>query len=199
MTTYGTIPTESLASSTLPIFIRAKQHIHSTFSTRRPWKEMIPPHSLNPPTSFGNFLDRARTNAAIFRMNYAIIVLFILFVSLLWHPISLIAYILMIVAWLFLYFLRDDPLTVLGYMVDDCLVLIGLSLATFAVLFLTNVTNNIIGGLSIGMVVILVHGILRNPDDLFFVDDDDQQGRSTALFNSEHIKSHAASSSFNSS
>ncbi|KAM1296665.1 hypothetical protein ACFX2I_023477 [Malus domestica] len=54
--------------------------------------------SFNFPSSFSDAFGRVRSSVAYFRMNYAIVVLLILFLSLLWHPIFLIV------------FLRDEPL-----------------------------------------------------------------------------------------
>jgi hypothetical protein len=174
MTTYGTIPSEAPTSSKLQYVSLAKERIKGGLATRRPWKEMIQPHALNLPTTFNQCFQRIKTNLAFFRMNYTIVVLFILFLSLLWHPVSLIVFIIMMFAWLFLYFLRDDPLMVSGSAVDDRMVMMVLSLVTVVALFLTNAKVNIIVALPIGVVVVVVHGGLRetDDDDQLFVDEE---------------------------
>jgi hypothetical protein len=54
-------------------------------------------------------------NAGYFRMNYVIIILFLLFLILLWHFISLIVLIATMTAWLFLYLVQDYPLMISGH------------------------------------------------------------------------------------
>ncbi|KAF2301971.1 hypothetical protein GH714_031081 [Hevea brasiliensis] len=145
MTTYGTIPTASSPGAT------------TTSSTYLELKK----------GSKKEALVRLKTNAAYFGMNYAIIILIILFLSLLWHPISLIVFIVMMAAWLFLYFLRDEPLEVFGRTIDDLVVLILLGVLTIVFLLLTHVTLNVIVSLVIGVVAVVVHGVIRKIDDLF--------------------------------
>ncbi|KAE7998564.1 hypothetical protein FH972_003098 [Carpinus fangiana] len=198
MTTYGTIPSEPPTSSNLQYVSLAKERIKGGLATRRPWQEMIQPHALNLPTTFSQCFQRIKTNIALFRMNYAIVVLFILFLSLLWHPISLIVFIIMMFAWLFLYFLRDDPLMVSGSMIDDRTVMAVLSVVTVIALFLTNAKSNIIVALAIGVVVLVVHGALRktddDDDDQFFVDEEGL--RSAGGENAKMPLKNAASSSY---
>ncbi|KAJ9179312.1 hypothetical protein P3X46_011119 [Hevea brasiliensis] len=169
MTTYGTIPTSSSpgATTNLSYISRAKERIKEGLGTRRPWKIMFNFHSLRLPANLSEALARVKTNAAYFRMNYAIIILIIVFLSLLWHPISLIVFIVMMAAWLFLYFLRDEPLVVFGKTIDDRVVLIVLGVLTIVFLLLTHVTLNVLVSLLIGVVVVVVHGIIRKTDDLF--------------------------------
>ncbi|XP_059645630.1 PRA1 family protein F2-like [Cornus florida] len=167
MTTYGTIPTSSKPGGSFDYLSRAKERVRSGFSTRRPWKEMINFRSLKLPTGFGDAIGRIRTNFGFFRVNYAIVVLLILFLSLLWHPISMIVFLVMMAAWLVLYFLRDEPLVVFGRSIDDRVVLIVLSVLTIVFLFLTHATENILIALLIGVVVVVVHAAFRKTEDLF--------------------------------
>ncbi|KAJ7969475.1 PRA1 family protein [Quillaja saponaria] len=187
MTTYGTIPSEPTATSNLLFASQAKEWIQTGLATRRPWKEMI--YHFQFPTSFLDTIQRIKINAELFRMNYTVIMLFTLFLSLLWHPISLIVFIVMMAAWLFLYFLRDEPLVVFGYMIDERVVMLTLLLVTIGLLFLTEVTDNVIAGLSIGLVVVLAHAVLRDTQDLFSVDQEAGGVVKVPL-------KHAASSSF---
>ncbi|XP_042476429.1 PRA1 family protein F3-like [Macadamia integrifolia] len=166
-TTYGTIPSESLGTSRGEFISRAKERIKSGLGPARQWREMLHRHAVGVPTSAGDAFSRARTNFGYFRMNYAIIVLLIVFLSLLWHPISLIVFVVMMAIWLYLYFLRDEPWVIFGRTIDDRVVLVLLSIFTLIALFLTRATLNIVVSLLIGLVVILIHSVFRKTDDLF--------------------------------
>ncbi|XP_052181172.1 PRA1 family protein F2-like [Diospyros lotus] len=175
MTTYGTIPTSS--PSKLEYISRAKERLKSGLGARRPWKEMY--NSIGFPASFGDAIRRIRKNLAYFRTNYAIVVLLIVFLSLLWHPISLIVFVVMMAVWLFLYFLRDEPLVIFGRTVDDRVILVVLSVLTIVFLLLTNATTNILVSLAIGVCIVLIHAALRKTDDLPV---DEESGATAALY-----------------
>ncbi|CAA7402929.1 unnamed protein product [Spirodela intermedia] len=167
MTTYGTIPTASSSGGKgLEFISREKERVRAVLETRRPWKEMVHWHAFSVPPSLGDAYIRIRTNGGYFTMNYAIVVLVIIVLSLIWHPISLIVLAVMMIAWLFLYFLRDEPLVIFRRAISDGVVLCVLSLVTLVALFLTNATYNLIASLSTGLVVVLIHAIFRKTDDL---------------------------------
>lgn len=169
MTSYGTIPTPSGPgeSSNLEYISRTKYRLKSGLADRRPWMEMLDIRSIRLPSSFSHSLTRARTNLIYFRANYAIVILLVLFLSLLWHPISLIVFIIIMAAWLFLYFLRDEPLAVFGRTVDDRLVLIVMAALTVMLLLLTHATVNILVALLIGSALVVAHAAVRKTDNLF--------------------------------
>ncbi|KAF5745486.1 PRA1 family protein [Tripterygium wilfordii] len=171
MTNYGAIPTSSApsgpSSSTLEYISRAKERIKAGLGTRQPWKIMLHIHSLKLPSNFAEAITRLKINIPYFRVNYAIIVLLILFLSLLWHPISLIVFIIMMAAWVFLYFFRDEPLVLFSHTIDDRVVLIFLSVLTLVLLLLTDATLNILVSLLIGVVIVVVHAEIRKTEDLF--------------------------------
>ncbi|XP_008782551.1 PRA1 family protein F3-like [Phoenix dactylifera] len=173
MTTYGTIPTSSGGAATPLDFIsRAKERGREALATRRPWREVADIHAISLPPSLGEAYLRIRTNLGYFAMNYAIIVLLIVFLSLLWHPVSLIVFMVMMALWLFLYFLRDEPLVILGRTIGDRTVLIVLALVTLGVLLLTNATLNILVSFLVGLLVVVLHAALRRTDDLFMEEEE---------------------------
>ncbi|KAI3525002.1 hypothetical protein L1887_03673 [Cichorium endivia] len=166
MTTYGTVPTSPVAGSNIEFLTRATERVKIGLGTRRPWKEMFKLASFNFPQGVSEAVSRIKTNVGYFRMNYAIIVLLVLFLSLLWNPISLIVFTVLMAAWLFLYFLRDEPLTICHSVIDDRLVLAFLSIGTIILLLLTGATLNIVLSILGGLVLVLIHAVLRKTDDL---------------------------------
>lgn len=166
-TTYGTIPTSSSGGTNFGFLSRAKHQLKSGLGTRRPWKQMFQIHSISFPSGFNDAIGRIKTNVGYFRMNYVIIVLLILFLSLLWHPISLIVFVALMAVWLFLYFLRDEPLVIFHRLIDDRVVLMVLSVVTVVLLLLTGATLNILVSILVGLVVVAIHAALRKTDDLF--------------------------------
>ncbi|KAJ6840539.1 putative PRA1 family protein F3 [Iris pallida] len=172
-TTYGTIPTSSAPtagaggdSSPLDFISRAKERGRSALSTRRPWRELVRFHAFSLPPSLGEAYLRVRKNAAHFAVNYAIVVLLVVFLSLLQHPFSLIAFLAAMCLWLFFYFLRgDDPLVLFGRVVGDGVLLGALSAVTLALLLLTGATLNILVSLLVGILVVVAHAAFRRTDD----------------------------------
>ncbi|KAL8242706.1 hypothetical protein R6Q59_013008 [Mikania micrantha] len=173
MTTYGTIPT---SGGNIEYLSRAKESIKTGLGTRRPWKEMFNLSSINFPYNISDSFRRIKTNIGYFRMNYAIIMLSILFLSLLWHPISLIVFVALMAAWLFLYFFRDEPLVIFHRVIDDGVVLTVLFVVTIVLLLLTDATVNILVAVLVGLVAVVAHGGLRMTEDLCIDGDDVEAG-----------------------
>lgn len=107
-------------------------------------------------------------------MNYLTFLALVLAFSLLSHPISLIVLLSLLAAWTFLYLFRpsDQPLVILGRTFSDRETLLGLSLLTIIVVFLTTVGSLLISALMIGFAIVCAHGAFRVPEDLFL---DDQE------------------------
>ncbi|KAL3829976.1 hypothetical protein ACJIZ3_018778 [Penstemon smallii] len=178
MTTYGTISTTPPSSDT---------RIRFGIGTRRPWKEMI---SFSFPENYKIALQRIKSNASYFHVNYAIIVLFMIFLSLLWHPASMIVFLITMAAWLFLYFLRDDPIVIFGYRVDERVILVVLSIFTVVLLLLRHGVVFMVG-MGVGLAVVAAHGAFRRINDLGGCDDQerrvDLKETASASFSSAHV------------
>ncbi|XP_010458140.1 PREDICTED: PRA1 family protein E-like [Camelina sativa] len=157
---------------------RAKQTTHSMISTLRPWRQLLDLSALSLPQGYDEAMARLRHNISYFRGNYALAVLVIVFLGLVYHPISMIAFIVVFIGWILLYFSRDanDSIVVSGKQVDDRIVLVLLSLVTILALVYTDVGQNVLVSLIVGLLVAGAHGAFRATDDLFLDEETARQG-----------------------
>ncbi|KAH7862231.1 hypothetical protein Vadar_001748 [Vaccinium darrowii] len=168
---YGTLPSTSRKPPLHPppsTFIsRARTHTQTLISTSRPWKELLDLSSFSLPDSYSDAMSRIRRNLYYFRFNYSLITLIIVFLSLIYHPVSMIVFLVIFIAWFFLYFFRDDPIVLFGRTIDDRVVLVVLGVVTIVALGLAKVGLNVLVALVIGVVVIGLHSAFRGTEDLF--------------------------------
>ena len=80
------------------------------------------------------------------------------------------------VAWLFLYFLRDEPLVLFGRSIDDRIVLTVLSVLTIGLLLFTGSTGNILISLAVWAAIVVIYSVFRRSDDLFLDEEEAAAG-----------------------
>ncbi|CAJ2627756.1 unnamed protein product [Trifolium pratense] len=139
----------------------------SNYPTRRPWENFFAFQSFTLPSSIHESTLRIKRNLNHFRINYATIILLILFLSLLWHPLSLIVFLAVFAAWFFLFFFRDRPVVFLTYSIDDRFLLAVLSALTVVALVFTGVWLNVLVSILVGAAVVVLHAVFRSIDDLY--------------------------------
>jgi len=175
---YSSLPS---SNSIPPNFISRATTPKPLSVTRRPWEEVFALYSFTRPYSLTEATSRVKRNINHFRVNYIILILFVLFLSLLWHPISIIVFLITLIAWFFLYFFRDEPIVLFGRVVDDRASAAVLAVATVVALGFTGVWVNVLVSVVVGVVVVVLHGAFRSTDDLYV---DEHEGYDGGLLNS---------------
>ncbi|KAJ8431766.1 hypothetical protein Cgig2_028983 [Carnegiea gigantea] len=132
----------------------------------RPWSDFFDISSFSLPVSLSDATSRLNRNLTHFQVNYATITSFIVFLSLIFHPISLLLLAAAGAAWYFLYFARRSsgvPLEIVGYEVDDRFVVAGLAVVTVLALIFAHVWSNLLISIGFSAIVVCLHGVLRVP------------------------------------
>ncbi|KAI3939797.1 hypothetical protein MKX01_027998 [Papaver californicum] len=143
--------------------------VHNGFAQRRPWSELVDRSFFSRPDSLSESISRARKNLTYFRVNYLTILDAVVAFSLVTNPISLLVLGGLIAAWIFLYlFLPSDSLLVLfGRTFTDRETLGLLLVSSVVVIFSTSVDSLLISSVLIGLGIVIAHGAMRVPEDLF--------------------------------
>ncbi|XP_050248937.1 PRA1 family protein F3-like [Quercus robur] len=148
--------------NTLPSTSTTTTAAHSVFAMRCPWRELAQPFSsFTRPYTLGEATAHVKCNLDHFCMNYAFIALLILFLSLHWHPISMIVFLAMTPsspkkktpAKKADKRMKMDPnlFSLLFHItVDDRIILALLSIITIVALVLTDVWLNVLILLTLG-------------------------------------------------
>lgn len=159
---------------------RLSSSLRRSLALARPWPELLDPSAFSPrPDSLPSAIHRLRRNLSYFRLNYSLLVLFTLSLSLLSHPFSLLLLLSLLSAWSFLYLFRPadaPPLLLLGRQFSSREILLVLSGFSFFLLFFTSLASLIIQSLLIGLAIVCVHGAFRVPEDLFLDEQDATAG-----------------------
>ncbi|KAJ4772102.1 PRA1 (Prenylated rab acceptor) family protein [Rhynchospora pubera] len=175
-------PTAPAATPAIRSFIsRLSETLRRSTSDLKPWQEMVDRSALTRPSSLSEATSRLRKNLSYFRVNYTAVVALSLALSLVTHPVSLFLLLSLLAAWSFLYLFRpaDPPLSLFGRTFSDRETLGGLVLVSIIVIFMTSVGSLIISAITVGALLVCIHGALRVPEDLF-LDEPDQQGGAAA-------------------
>ncbi|KAG2317860.1 hypothetical protein Bca52824_020982 [Brassica carinata] len=180
MTNYGTIPTSSHASPSTVVDVESLSSDNQRTKParampRRPWGVMFDFHSMGLPRGVSDAYSRIKTNGNYFRMNYSIflsiIYLIVIYSVLIKHPVSLMAFTVLVLIYIFFFNLQyDEPAELFHYQINDwtfLIVKICIILLTVPLLWLTNETYSFRWPLLIGCVVVLIHTVVRKTEDLF--------------------------------
>eukprot|EP00250_Pteridium_aquilinum_P010400 c19359_g1_i1 orf=466-1086(-) len=167
-----TAPTSvsSYVTSTKAFVSEAAEAGRILLARQRPWSEALDKNSFAKPDSIAEATSRMKQNLSYFRMNYAVLSGAILFISLLWHPGSLIILLLLVAAWFFLYLSRTEPVVLFNRSFSEREVVAILGVITFAAIFFTSTGSTILTGLAMAAALVAVHAAFRTPDDLFLED-----------------------------
>ncbi|KAL9680760.1 hypothetical protein QQ045_012539 [Rhodiola kirilowii] len=199
---YGAIPTTSSTTAATPstsdisFFSSVQYTAQSAIAMRRPWKDFFAFSSLSRPISYREAMSRIRHNVSHFRINYVMIALFLLFLSLLYHPISMIVFLAVFVGWFFFYFFRDEPVRVWNRTIGDRVVLVVLGVVTVVALVLTSVGLNVLVSLSIAVVLIGLHAAFKSTEDAYLDEESAAEGGLVSVVGGLPLKSSTGYSQF---
>eukprot|EP00195_Chlamydomonas_chlamydogama_P000996 CAMPEP_0202916448 /NCGR_PEP_ID=MMETSP1392-20130828/68587_1 /ASSEMBLY_ACC=CAM_ASM_000868 /TAXON_ID=225041 /ORGANISM="Chlamydomonas chlamydogama, Strain SAG 11-48b" /LENGTH=202 /DNA_ID=CAMNT_0049608877 /DNA_START=129 /DNA_END=737 /DNA_ORIENTATION=+ len=169
----GAAPTPN---AIMAIVGRVKEMSGAVLKQQKPWSEVLDRSALSKPANLTEAAGRIRKNAAYFRVNYLIVMITTCVVTFVMHPGSLFILALLLAGWVYVMFIRKEPLVIGGRTLSEREKFLGMSAVSFiTIFFLTSVGTVFFSALSLSLAVIVAHGAFREPDNLFIDDNENQQ------------------------
>ncbi|KAL3649067.1 hypothetical protein CASFOL_005470 [Castilleja foliolosa] len=131
----------------------------------RPWPLFLNLSALSLPISFSESTYRISQNLRFFLPNYVVLTLLVFLITLITRPLSLILFVCIFSAWVYLIFWRDEQLTVFDYDIDQKIIVGVLVVMTLVGVLWTGVWFRAFVALIIGALIVVFHGVLRAPED----------------------------------
>ncbi|CAI8603104.1 unnamed protein product [Vicia faba] len=145
-----------------------KEATLSIMSTRHSWTEFLSLSSLTLPSSLSEATTRIGVNLTRFLFNYSSILLFILLLTLVYHPLAIILLLIAFAGWYLLFFSRDssEPFLLFNLVsLDERVVVAALTVFSFVVVVVTGVWWNVVVAVVVTAAVVCLHGALRRTDE----------------------------------
>lgn len=152
---------------------RVNDSIKHALAQQRPWHELIDRSAFAKPESLSEATSRIKKNLSYFRVNYGIVLVAMVALSILWNPFSIFCLALLGGMWFYTFMVRAEPIVIYGRSLSEREKFIACVAITILVMFgLTKVGAVLLSGIIIGSAAVCAHGAFRVPDDLFLDDQD---------------------------
>ncbi|KAH7517306.1 PRA1 family protein F3 [Ziziphus jujuba] len=126
---------------------------------------------FNCPSTFGEATTRVKHNLYYFRISYSIAILYILLISLLWHPLSMVIFAVFFLGWLAIgYLCNVDPIELINCTIDCHGFLAVLWVLILFALISTGFWLNVLVSILIGSALVGIHSLFRRTEDLYYVE-----------------------------
>ncbi len=172
----ATIPVTEVASPVPPsavrqLFSRGQELVGAALMNKRPWSEMVDRSTFAKPESLKDAMSRLHKNLNYFRINYGILMLVVVALSLLVNPSSIFFIALVLAGWTYLFLVRKEPLIVFGRTFSEREVVLSMTGISILLIVFSGIANVLLSAGLIGLFLIAAHGAFKVPDDLFLFDD----------------------------
>ncbi|CAG9467413.1 unnamed protein product [Pedinophyceae sp. YPF-701] len=147
----------------------AKDRVLAMWRGSRPLTELLNRHAFSKPASIFDAGSRIRKNVSYFKVNYAVIIAFVVLFCFMRQPNTLLTLITLTAIWTYLFVLRTPgPLRIGQREYSQREQTIILSIVTILVVFFfSSVASVLFSALSISCILIAVHGAYREPEEIF--------------------------------
>jgi hypothetical protein len=199
----ATIPVTGVASPVPPsaarqLFSRGQEIVGAALMNKRPWSEMVDRSTFAKPESLKDAMSRLHKNLNYFRINYGILMLVVVALSLLVNPSSIFFIALVLAGWTYLFLVRKEPLIVFGRTFSEREVVLSMIGISIPLIVFSGIANVLLSAGLIGLFLVAAHGAFKVPDDLFLLDDDQEAAASSggSFFPAFFLGSTGAAGSF---
>lgn len=152
----------SRLASFVPSLETIKERMGTVWSRSRPWSEFANTAQMNKP-HFSELFDRVKENIEYYSFNYLVILLCLSALTILTSPLAFLGGLFIVLAYVHLYFLNPEPITIAGISVDNNVKAVLIMIFSLVVLWLTGAGATFTTLVLVVAFISLTHAAIRRP------------------------------------